>query len=67
MKISQLRRKAKIMMIDKGLDKRGGITILSKKLGINRSALSMYLSGYRDGKASEDALKAILNYLGTAQ
>lgn len=61
--LTKTRRRIKILMIDLGIDKRGGITRLAKALKTNRNALSMYLSGYREGRAAEETLQKAVEYL----
>jgi hypothetical protein len=61
--LSRLQRKVKIMMIDSGLDKRGGQTDIAQRLNITVSSLNMALTGYRSGAASERILLSVIEAL----
>jgi hypothetical protein len=42
----KLRREVKILLIDKGLDLRGGQTFLAEQLGVYRKTLNSAITGY---------------------
>ena len=54
--IEQLRQQCWSLMAKNGYAKRGGQSILAKKLNKNRNSLSMALSGYRNTPGSEQLL-----------
>ena len=58
-----LRKRCKRLMIDCGLDLRGGQTLLAESLSMNRNSISMALSGYRNGPGSLQILQAIRKHL----
>ena len=62
-KIEQLRKDVKKLMIDTGHDRKGELQSLSGLLDINFNSLSMALTGYRNGKASEGYLLKLQKYL----
>jgi hypothetical protein len=61
--ISALRKQCKHLMVEQGLDLRGGQTALARKLGIHRNALTMALSGYRESESAKRHLEALLQSL----
>jgi len=63
MKIDATRKRCKRLMIEHGLDMRGGQTQLAETLSMNRNSISMALSGYRNGPGSLQILRAIQKHL----
>lgn len=64
--IQTVRRKVKILLIDRGLDIRGEQLRLAKELGFNHNSLNMALTGYRNTPGSLKILKALQEHLCTA-
>jgi hypothetical protein len=62
-KFEKLRKDCIRLMAEKGLTKRGGQTMLAKKLNRNNKSLSMALSGYRSGPGSEQLLRELKEQL----
>jgi hypothetical protein len=58
-----LAQRVNCKMLELGLKKRGGQTILAKKIEVNRNSLSMALSEYRTGPGTEQILKKALDAL----
>jgi len=50
-------------MVDLDLDKKGSLEFIADDLKINRNSLSMALTGYRNGKATEGYLSQLHKYL----
>jgi hypothetical protein len=67
MKNDNLRKDCIRLMAERGFAKRGGQTILAKKLRINRNSISMALSGYRRGPGSAEVLNRIREHLRTQE
>jgi hypothetical protein len=65
--IQTVRRKVKILLIDRGLDIRGAQLELSQKIGVNHNSLNMALTGYRDTPGSLKILKALQEHLCAAE
>ena len=61
--IQTLRRQVKVLMIDNGLDLKGGQLELSRLLNINHKSLNSALTGFRDTPASFRILRKILEHL----
>ena len=61
--LESFRRKCKKLMIDLGIDKPGIVQGLAKKLKVNPNSLTMALTGYRNGKRSEEILRSLYKHL----
>ena len=60
MKTKTLRKNCKKLLIDKGLDQPGRLSVLAEAIGANKNSISMALSGFRDGPVSIELLNRII-------
>jgi len=59
----QRRAAVKKLMVDVGLDKRGGRKMLSDTLGIDYASIGYALNGTRTGQVYLDMLETVYEYL----
>ena len=63
--IHALRREVKYLMIDKGLDRRGGQLELSRRLNLPHKSLNAAITGFRNTPASYRILEKIRVHLSS--
>jgi hypothetical protein len=61
----KLRREVKILLIDKGLDLRGGQTFLADQIGVYRKTLNSAITGYLNIPSCFRMLEKARDYLST--